>query len=576
MLLVNGEEFVAESRYMSGDGWTFLFSGKRGGAWDGIAILRRVSLDRESGVVSYLEQFENMGRDARELKVEIRTHFNGYYDRFQSDQGRQGPVRLLPNERGILVHPTPAGKGRDPLVGYAMGLVGDEGVENRPVLGAQRKYVVGCHYLLSLEGGERKSVLHTMVQRPAERLSRGNLPPNFDPQMAVGRLPMELRGSIVNLLEPQLGTEDTWPPMPQKPQGYEGDAPAIETVDGDRLRGSLGEGSLSIIHEFGPGTVAAGEISCLDRTPSGWKIWFGGGKMMEGEVRGSLVWKRLDGSRLTIPCENVRWYWEGAPRSAEMGKELWGEWEQGRMPVNPMEVGSRWETLRGEIQTSASEWVSWERERADGWGWLQFRSGTTIFAKSIDGRLHGVGGLSEFRVPVSSISLMKRDSAADGGSRRRDWWIVTDAGERFRYAGTEAFELETSLGLLSAHSEDVLEIRENEEGGWIFSLKDGSIIRGQLSGTGLTVWDGLRTWTLTNSSIKQWQRGEGTVKREEVQVVIQGLRSEEWSDRQMAREQLEELGKEAFPFLQEAWKEANADEVDFRHQIELLLERGNP
>ena len=190
-LFIENEPFACDAPLMTRDGAEWVFPSNR--LLHGLAVTRRVRLDRQAGTVRYLEAFRNLSAGALTVTVELRTQYNGNIGEWRSDRGTLSPVTLGGDEEGIVVQPASANHDRLFVYALCRGTCA-----SRPALSAPSRFALHVRYQISVPAGESAFLLHGLAQTPPGSPRH--------PSMAdwSEELPSGERERVVNLPSPQL------------------------------------------------------------------------------------------------------------------------------------------------------------------------------------------------------------------------------------------------------------------------------------------------------------------------------------------------------------------------------------
>lgn len=580
MLLIDGAAFAAQSAFMSGNGNEFLVSGLAGSAQASLVAVRRIWLDAAAGVVLYAELLRNEGREERRVQVEIRTNLNGYYQRFQSNQGREMPVDLREGETGYWLSPGGAKEGGR---GFAFTLCGPE-APLRPVLGSKQSYVVSAYFELEIAPGETAALLHAVRQAPLEagedaaRLAEVFAPLNLERLRE--KLPPAIRQALRNCATP--GTAAASRFFRGLPAPVFAGAETLVALDGGELRGKLLPGTLQLETPRGRAEVAGEDlVAAVCREPGKREVslWLRGGELLqgavaEGDLRFALTGGAAPAPEIALRWEALRSLRRGGDQQVDRGAAWVGTaaGEQLRLGAGWEAVLVRWETAYGPVERKLGEVSRLEGPEPMR---LCLPDGSSV---TLSGTATGslpLGGRWEGRqLPASEVRRFWRPAVQTGSA---DWAlggagaVETESGDRLVWSKPgETLELETSQGRLAL---PLSEVRRMERRG---------------DGFEVTLWNGSRfpvlrpaenfacagqaVWRIPWSRIRVLESAPGgaaAARGAELEKAVEKLRADDWKTRHEAEMALRALGELAAPRLRQLREQGDAD---FRHRLTLLLE----
>jgi len=154
-LKVNNMQFSSRNSMMTHNGDEYVLSTHMGG----LEITRRIRIDKQQGIVRYLEIVKNTSGSPKQVQLSVASQLGGSCASFISDKGRPGPATLDKKESGILALNT---GGRRPSVLFCMATPFNK---NKPTVTFQQRRSIKYTYSYSIKAGENAAILHTAAQR---------------------------------------------------------------------------------------------------------------------------------------------------------------------------------------------------------------------------------------------------------------------------------------------------------------------------------------------------------------------------------------------------------------------------
>ena len=545
---IDGVSFACEEPLMTRDGAEWVFPADR--LYSGLAVSRRVKLDRERGVIRYLEVLRNPSTDPVTVLVELRSQYNGNIAEVRTSEGRISPIDLVGEETGVSVVPAPSV--RDRLFVYGLG--SGEGAA-RVAISNPSRFALHVRYTVTVPAGRTTMLWHALVQAiPGE--------PERDMGLDSGQITGEERAQIANLPAPQasearqrliatiqrewgeLPAEDTlWLDASSKLVGhltgqFEWPLEAVVSIEPDRVRLRNGE--------VWRGTLRSKDLSFTPSAGDGTAISLADGRMLRC-VRGGVP-------AMTAWPEQIAGYLETQEGERFVLAEL---------KSTPAGFTSPWGTWTGTLDDVAA--FAWKNAEP----WLTRRDGTQVRAFSVEESwtIQTAKG-AKMTVPVRKVrSFVHRDGLVPGGPvivRLKEGEVL--AGDW----GRDVLQIPPAT-LRTAAIRQLVRLND----GVRVELWDGGAIQGPLTGgvipirvSGQEFQVGLADLVAVTSRHPERSAAEAA----EIERQIAKLGSPQWAERESATEWLRGLGESVRAELERAFTGSSEPEV--RHRLQQLLGRG--
>ncbi len=561
-LIVEGETFACDTPLMTHDGGEWVFPANR--LLHGLAVTRRVRLDRENGTMRYIEAFRNPGAGAITVTVELRTQYNGNIAEWRSDRGTLSPVTLREDEGGLVIQPAAAN--HDRLFVYA--LCGGPSV-SRPALATPSRFALHVRYSVTVPAGESAFLLHGLAQRMPDA------PLRFDLAEWSEALPANERARVVNL--PSTELDDPRAQLLANVAAEWGEMPATDTLflpGPSRL----------------PGTFRAGQIAL--QTPTGEKRW---------ELAEVVALELIGDGQARLFLRNGEawrggWKGEGVafvPASGASEVAMTGERElrcvRGGVPVLrawPEDVDGFLETqdgqrfalssLGGSPAGFTSNWGAWKGtlddvaafEWKDGEPCLSRRDGTWVRAFPVE-EAWTVETKAAGRVALP-LTRVRRFVNRQGALPARGVEARLREGERLAADWTEAGIEVQGVALKPAA---IRELRRTGDGSVRVKLWDGGVVEGPLAGGVIPLISGGKEFRLglrEVDAVLSHAPDLTEAERSAMTSDIARLGAADWKEREAATQRLAALGERAWGELRTAFGSSGLD-PEVRHRLQRLL-----
>ncbi|MBU6300261.1 MAG: hypothetical protein KGS60_01805 [Verrucomicrobia bacterium] len=561
-LVIGEEAFVCDSPLMTRDGDEWVFPANH--LLQGLAVTRRVRLDRQSGTVRYLEALRNPTAQGVTVTVELRTQYNGNIGEWRSDRGTLSPLKLGDDEEGIVVQPGSAG--HDRLLVYSLC---QRGGVSRPALATPSRFSFHVRYEVGVPPGETVFLLHGLAQRPP------GSPPRPDMAVWAGQLPDSERERVANLPSPQL--DDARSRLIAAVRAELGEIPPEDTLflpGRTRLPGKLKAGPFTLATLAGERTWKPGEAVALEVGADGTgRIFLGNGEVWRGALKkcdavfvpssgtGEIA---LNGSR------ELRWVRGGGAEMNQWPEGIEGylETQDGQrfalvsLGANKVSFNGRWGNWNGTLdQVDEFVWV-------DGDPWLNRRDGARLRAFPADAswtvNLKTGGSVS---LPLNRVRRMvHRMAGIPSGS------VVARLldGERLVGGWTD---VDLEVQGVSIKASAVRLLRRVEGDRVTVSLWDGGEITGPLAGGGVSLVSGGAGVRIGLPELERVVSSGPELGAEERTRIVDGiarLGDPQWEKREEATRWLAGLGIRARAELAAALAAGN-HEPEVRHRLQCLL-----
>ncbi len=611
-LYVNNQRFYSQQPLMTKNGREFVLPGRTGATFGGLTVSRRVKLDEKTGVVRYVEVFQNPTAAEVAAQVEIRSNLGGNYKNYVTNSGNPGATVLKRDQTGILVTSTASNVNRALVL-----TLRSAGSKLKPTITSQSRYMVSSHFQIRVPAGETRCLLHTVAQVPipggfdrkalAEVFRPGALhrhltsvPATLRPKLANFSLGEEARGlallsaTSIDRLGVKRGRKDV-----------------LAVGEETRLIGAASCANLEIATEFGKAQIAFEDVSAVvggnrgkrDRE----KIFQRDGQVLGGNVAaqdfrfvlhsGNVMDLEVSKLDRLVRGENFETRREklAIPDGAVAFLETHGGDRLALLPLEETRLNlvSPWGSVEvglGEISavsTRESEPVGHLVELKNGSRFYAFAGGAEFaFETPRFGRRS---------IPPSQIRAIVSREAADPAQTRVSAWETPrltqpylDLRGRQRIVGpilapqltilTEGESVqtppETIRHLINQLGDESDRIEPEIAPPFRAELWGGGVISGNLRERLLNVRLHSAEWQIPVSDVVQAVVPTPRISdatRAAIAKWIRDLGNDDWQTRERASEELAEFGYLAKPQLVEAGNFTNDAEVNRR--VEMLLRR---
>ncbi len=560
-LWIDGVSFGCDEPLMTRSSGEWVFPGNR--LFSGLAVSRRVVLNRERGLIRYAEILHNPSAGAVSAMIELRTQYNGNIGEVRSGQGRISPSELTGEETGIVI--TPAPSNRDRLLVYGLG--GPDSLA-RPAISNPSRFALHVRYSVTVPAGGIAILIHAQAQPiPGDGLRQLDLE-----ELAAG-LPKTERAAIVNLASPQ-AREPRARLLASIRQGW-GESPAADTLifePGSRLSGTLSApAKLGLKTAWGSFGWPLDEVAALEVTGQVTLLHLRSGECWRGTLQApglSFVPSAGGGAAIALdqarPFRCVR---SGVPVPTALPAEAsgWVETHEGErfaltnLKQTPAGFTSPWGAWSGDLDGIAA--FAWD----DGEAWLTRRDGTHVRAFPIEDSwaLTLVGG-AKIVLPLGKIRrIVHRDGAGlTGGISARLKEGETLVGEW----GLDLCEVAPAQ-LRTAAIRKLTRI----DAGVRIELWDGGTIQGPLAGGVIPLVSSGQEFRIGLTDLIEVTSRGPTLNPEDrarIQTQIAQLGSPIWAERDKASAELRRVGAQARAELEEALRSSTEPETVHRlHQL---------
>lgn len=200
-------------------------------AQNGIAVTRRIWVNKDEGFVRYVDIFANTQPNDQSISVQVQTNFNYGIQQAQSVTDKRSKQSI-----GMVT--------TDPNNKFAAEVFGGSGATVNPVINYQQgSNFVQAVYALTIPGGKQTAIMHVHAL-PATQDAGVQFASNLKASKLMSDLPPDVRKLIVNF-----GGASAWIGDRELLRGDMLDV--IELRTGDRMQGTIKEDAFNLTTSYG-------------------------------------------------------------------------------------------------------------------------------------------------------------------------------------------------------------------------------------------------------------------------------------------------------------------------------------